>query len=299
MKTITTKNTVYSMSSRNLPIATVQPGEKFAVITKDCFSNTVKTSRDLFRPDKVPGANPATGPIFIQGAQRSDILAVRILKIEPARQGAMCIAPERGALGKHIPKRQTTIFRINRGRINFDRRLSLPVRPMIGVIGTAPAGREIPNSTPSEHGGNMDCKHITAGSVVYLPVNVKGALLAMGDLHALMADGEVVICGVEVTGKVTCSVDIVKSNVVTPSVRTADKLMILASAKSLDKAQHLVLDKAMRFLTEMVGLSPEVAARLLSLVGDLAVCQVVDPLKTMRVELPLNILRKYGWRGPS
>ena len=130
----------------------------------------------------------------------------------------------------------------------------------------------------------------------YSAVYIKGALLAMGDLHALMADGEVAICGLEVSGRITCSVKVVEPTLVTPSVRTSGKLMILASAKTLDRAQRLVLDKAVKFLISMVGLSAGDAVRLLSLVGDLAVCQIVDPLVTMPVELPLHILARYGWR---
>ena len=296
MKTIPERQVIFSMSRANPQVAMVRPAEFFAVHTQDCYSNAIRTTKDRFTREKWGLANPATGPIFIEGAEPPNLLAVIIHDIQTAPQGAMYINPDQGALGHHLSQAETRIFKIAHGRAMVDKGLEWPLRPMIGVIGTAPRGKAVPTVTPGEHGGNLDCKHITAGSVVYLPINVEGALLAMGDLHALMGDGEVAICALEVTGTITCSVEIVRPTVVTPAVQTAGKLMILGSAKSLDRAQRLVLDKTMTFLTQSVGVSAGDAVRLLSLVADLAVCQVVDPLKTMRVELPLRILRHYGWR---
>jgi len=299
MKTVTTKNVIYSMARSNEPAARVRPNEKFTVLTKDAYSNTIKTKKDRFTEDKWPVVNPATGPVFVESAEPPNVLAVRIHRIEVPAQGAMYIDPDQGALARHIPKPETAIYKIAGGKMTFDAGLKLAVRPMIGVIGTAPRGRPILNGTPGEHGGNLDCKHITAGTVVYLPINKPGALLAMGDVHALMADGEAVICGLETRARITCSADVVDPVVVTPAVQTPDRLMILASGKTLDRAERLVLDKAVAFLTETVGLPLGTSVRLLSLVGDLAVCQVVDPFKTMRVELPLKVLRAYGWKPPA
>jgi len=297
MKTISATKCVYVMSADNEPIASVKLGERFAVQTKDCYSNTIRTEKDTFTADKYSLANPATGPIFVDGAEPKQILAVHIHQIRPAEKAVMYIEPGMGALSRHITGPETKrLARVGQS-LRFDGKLKLKVDPMIGVIGTAPAGKGVATFSPGEHGGNLDCKHIKAGSVVYLPVRVPGALLAMGDVHALMADGEVVICGAETPARIVCSCQVVPPDTVaTPAVRTKDKLMLMASARTLDRAQRLVLDKAMRFLTGMSGLSANTAAMLLSLVGDLAVCQVVDPLKTMRIELPLDVLSRYGKR---
>ena len=185
-----------------------------------------------------------------------------------------------------------SILPIRDGLLEVGAGLRLPIRPMIGVIGTAPAGGQtIPTGTPGEHGGNMDCKEITAGTSVFLPVAVDGALLALGDIHALMGDGEVCICAAEVSGTVTLATALLRERLPTPALRSERELAFLASAKTLDECERLVLGKAHAFLAGSLGLSANDAARFMSLVGDLAVCQVVDPLKTMRFSLPLAVLR--------
>ena len=144
----------------------------------------------------------------VEGAQTGDILKVEIIRIETADKGVMIDGPGEGVLKDIIKKPSTRIFEIGDGYVRFNDRLSFPVKPMIGVIGTAPAGKGIPTGTPGPHGGNMDCKKITEGATVYLPVNTEGALLAMGDLHAVMGDGEVGVCGVETAGRVTVKVTV-------------------------------------------------------------------------------------------
>ena len=168
---------------------------------------------------------------------------------------------------------------------------------MIGVIGTAPTGESILNGTPGEHGGNMDCREITEGASVYLPANVDGALLSAGDLHALMGDGEVCICGAEVSGEIILRAEIVRAFLPTPCVETQSHVHFIGSAEGLDECEELVLRKSHAYLTHRLGLGANEAARIMSLIGDLHVCQVVDPLKTMRFSLPKCLLKKYGAGG--
>jgi amidase len=167
---------------------------------------------------------------------------------------------------------------------------------MIGVIGTAPAIEEIPTGTPGQHGGNMDCKRIVEGATLYLPVHVPGALLSMGDLHAVMGDGEVIICGLEIAGEVTIRVSVIKDKILPlPLLREGEHLMTIASAETLDLAAKQATIQMHRFLTNELGLEFNEAGMLLSLVGDLRICQVVDPLMTARMELPLSILVNYDY----
>ena len=144
----------------------------------------------------------------------------------------------------------------------------------------------------------MDCKVITEGSSVYLPVNATGALLCIGDIHALMGDGEVCICGAEVSGSIALRTRIVRSFLPTPCVETKDSVHFIGSAKSLDTAERLVLEKAFKFLNRCLKLPSNEASRIMSLVGDLRVCQVVDPLKTMRFTLPKSVLKSLGVTFP-
>ena len=163
---------------------------------------------------------------------------------------------------------------------------------MIGVIGTAPAGEDIPNGVPDYHGGNMDCKEIREGATLLLPVNVPGALLAMGDLHAVMADGEIGVSGLEVNGAVTVTVDVIKGkSLPLPMILNATHHMTLASHEDLDVAVEMAVANMVEYLTNEKSISQEDAVMLVSLVGDVRICQVVDPKKTVRVEFPVGLLQ--------
>jgi amidase len=118
----------------------------------------------------------------------------------------------------------------------------------------------------------------------------------MGDIHALMGDGEVVICGAETSGEILLRAQPLRRMLPTPCVVTGEDIMFLASAKKLDQCEPMVLDKAHRFLTGVMKLKPNEAGRLMSLVGQLRVSQVVDPLKTMKFMLPLKVLKELGWQ---
>ena len=194
MRTVSNKQVCYSMSSENKPVLRVVCGETFQLETKDCYSNKLKTEKCLFTKAMWNTVNPATGPVFIESSRPGNIIKVEILKIEIRNFAVMSIEHGNGALEEFIEGQETSIYPIRDGKMIFNEQISLPIKPMIGVIGVAPAGKEILNGTPGAHGGNMDCKIITAGTTVYLPVNVEGALLAAGDLHAVMGDGEVCIC---------------------------------------------------------------------------------------------------------
>jgi len=292
MKTLSEKDVIYEMSMKNRPRLFVKPREPFLLFTNDCYSGRVQSRSQFFSKEDWPVVNPATGPVFVERASPGDVLAVKILEIKTGSKGVMCIEPGAGALANFVRKKQTRILRIRNGFIELGRNLKLRAEPMIGVIGTAPRRKSILNGTPGEHGGNMDCTLIGSGSIVYLPVNVKGALLAAGDVHARMGDGEVVICGVECTARVKLRTKVLKKSMIpTPMVETKDSLAVIGSAKSLDKCQRICLSKMVSFLTDTAGISANEACRLMSIVGQLRVCQVVDPLKTMRFEFPKSVLK--------
>lgn len=290
MKTLNPEQAVYEMSKENKPALEVEQGESFILQTKDCYSNNLKTEEDTFTKDLWDTVNPATGPVFIKGAEKGDILKVTIEKIDIRDFAATCVEKDSGALGDFIEGVETKILPIKNGEVKLTDKVSIPVNPMIGVIGTAPAKGKIPNGTPGEHGGNMDCKIICAGTNIYFPVNTAGALLSAGDIHAVMGDGEVCICGAEVSGEIQLKAEAVKSEMVTPCVETSANFNLIASAETLDECEKLVLAKAFEFLTKVYQFKANDAARFMSLACDLQVCQVVDPLKTMRFSIPKKYL---------
>lgn len=280
----------YSMSSANEPVVEVDQQELFCVETEDCYSGNLKSPEDQFTKEMWDTVNPATGPVYIRGSEADSILRVEIAEIKIRDYAVMCVEHGAGALGEFIEGIETSVFPIRNSRLILSETLSIPIQPMIGVIGSAPAGEPVLNGTPGEHGGNMDCKLIVAGSVVYLPVNTKGALLSLGDLHAVMADGEVCICGAEVSGEVILKVGVASSHIPTPCVETDSHFHFIGSALTLDECERIVLEKSHAFLTTVAKMSANEAARAMSLLCDLCVCQVVDPLKTMRCSVPKILL---------
>ncbi len=290
---------VYVMSPDNAPVARVPNGETLLFETADCFGGQIVKESDRMGALDWSRINPATGPVFIEGAQPGDTLKVEILRIDLADQAAMVEAPGEGITGLNAEAEATKILRIQDGCAVFNDQLALPLCPMIGVIGTAPQAESIPTGTPAEHGGNMDCKRIGAGATLYLPVNVPGALLAMGDLHAVMGDGEVCVCGAEIAGEVTVRVTVIKGQPLPlPFLVTQEHAMAIHSAEGLDAAAEGATLRMRSFLIDQVKLPAHEAGMLLSLAGDLRICQAVDPSKTCRMELPLQLVRQCGYAFP-
>lgn len=287
---------IYAMDKNNSSVLTVESGDEIIFETKDCFSDQITNEQVDVQGIDWNQINPATGPVFVKNAQVGDILAVKIKTIEIDDTATLFTGKDLGVIGDELE--ETTIRRlpIVDGKIEFSSNIHLPLNKMIGVIGTAPAEEKVSCGTPDLHGGNMDCKEITEGVTLFLPVNVEGALLALGDLHAAMADGEVSVCGGEVAGQVTVEVYVLKGeNLPTPFLVNKEKIMTLASEVTLDEAYVLATKNMLRFVEKYTSLSKGNATHLLSLAGDLRICQVVDPKKTVRMELPLKYLEQ--WRG--
>lgn len=288
MKTIKRSSVTYDMSPTNRPIAEAAQGEAIKFLTEDAYSGVLRTVTDRYPASMQGRANPATGPVSIAGTRAGNVLAVRIVSIRPVGMGTMYTGPTRGPLGYKLAEDAVAKLPIRRGCVRVDGR-DIPLKPMVGVIGVAPA-ESIDTTWPGEHGGNLDCNVITAGATVYLPVAVDGALLAIGNVHAVQADGEVAICAVETRGEVVIKASIYRRPMITPAVETRAALYLLASAETLDAAETAILDKTYRYLTEIRGMGTHEAVRFMSLACDLQVCQVVDPAKTMRMRLPKKYL---------
>ena len=296
MLTIHSNTKVNIMSRENAPVASAISGDTVRFETLDCFGCQIHAEDQILGEIDWSNINPATGPLFIEGALPGDVLKVEILSIELDDHGVMIDGPGKGVTGQALTGEATRIFPVTDGMICFNDKLSFPVDPMIGVIGTAPAGEGIDTGTPGPHGGNMDCTKIGAGATLYLPVNVEGALLAIGDLHARMGDGEVEVCGLEIAGAVTVRVTVLKNcSLPTPFLVNSEIAAAIYSAKTLDEASVGATMAMHGFLISELGLNAHEAGMLLSIAGDLRICQVVDPEKTCRMEIPVSIVAAYQY----
>jgi len=278
------------MCATNPPVLTVAAGSRVVFETRDAFGDQIKSETDAFDGLDWERINPATGPLYVEGAEVGDVLAVTIEKIEIADKGVVVCGKGMGTLGHLFDDAHIKILPIVDDRVIFSDEITFPINKMIGVIGTAPdpAVGAISSGTPCAHGGNLDCKKIAEGATLMLPVNVPGALLAMGDLHAAMADGEIGVSGLEVAGRVTVTVDVLKSaNLPTPMLRNDTHIMTLASHEDLDIAVDMAVENMAKYLMSDRGMTLADATMLISLTGNVRICQVVDPKKTIRVEMRL------------
>jgi amidase len=295
MKIIPKDKFVYAMSKESPVVERVADGEVFAFDTMDAFSNQIVSETDLFESADWSTVNPATGPVFIEGAEPGDVLAVDILDIEVGSTGVMVAVPKMGALGHIIDRSESKIIEIKNGFALFNENIALHLDPMIGVIGVAPSGEPVPNGTPDCHGGNMDTKVIKKGNRIYLPVNVDGGVLALGDLHAVMSDGEVGICGVEVGGRVTVRVQIIKNKKLeTPIVESDNHWYVIGSDVDLDSAVKFTLSQTHQFLSARLHLPTNEICMLMSLICDLQISQIVDPKITCRMAIQKTPLSRYS-----
>ncbi len=306
--TITSEHVSGILTKNAAPAAFCRNGDTVVFETRDCYDDAVVSEERPLGDKTNPIENPATGPLYVEGAQPGDVLKVEILDIRLRDWGVMRSSTMCGVFHEDFTERTARIFPIcgeadGSGQyIVFDGCLNIPLDPMIGVIGTAPVGEGVTTDTPHSHGGNMDCHKIMKGSTLYLPVNTPGALLSMGDLHALMGDGEVFICGLEIAGRVTVRVSVVRgakaAALPTPFLFCRGRVMTIQSAATLDAAGDAAARAMKEFVKKAAGKDNFEAGLLMSLLSDMAVCQVVDPLKTVRVEFPFDVLEKYGYRLP-
>lgn len=290
MQTINGKY-IYEFSKANEPAASVKLGETFTVKTVDCYGGHLQSEGDLRSDFPDLKINPATGPIHIENVKRGDVIAVSIKKIELDSYGVMATSPGVGLLGDYITESQTRILPVENGKALLNETIEIPVHKMIGVIGVAPKGDPVSSSTPGEHGGNMDTKNITEGSTLHLPIFHDGGLLALGDLHAAMGDGELDGTGIEIGGEVTADIrkkEHIRLN--TPVVKTDMELMIIASAINFQDAVRKGMLEAVTLLKKEHDVAFSDAYRLVSAVGDLRVSQLVNPKVTVRVVLPKELI---------
>jgi len=282
---------IYSFGPDNPSVERVKVGEEIIFSTKDCFSNQIQSDNDKISELNWQTINPATGPVDIEDAQPGDTLVVEIQDIKVEDTGVMVTIPGAGALGHILTSSEVKIIPIQDNLAIFNEHIRIPIEPMIGVIGTAPSKESIPCGVPGSHGGNMDTRLIKKGSVLYLPVFVPGAKLALGDLHAVMGDGEVSVCGVEIPGEVKVRVDLVKGRQQPwPILETQSHWYVIASAEDLDGAAQGAIEAMLEFLKPRMPLGVNDIVSLLSIAGSLEISQVVDPLKTVRMGISKEVL---------
>lgn len=266
----------YAFSASNAPVAQAVSGETLTFRTQDCFSGRIVCEQDLTSNFNYDSANPASGPVFVEGARPGDILVAEILDIRTASRGVVTTLPGCGPLSD-TQQIRTKPVEIRDGMALFND-IQFPVDPMVGVIGVAPAGAPVACGFPGAHGGNMDCKHIRKGAVLYLPVQVDGALFGLGDLHAVMGDGEICGTGLEISGEVDVRLSVMKGPSLNwPVLETGDKWYAIASAQTYPEALKHAAEQLQALICAAYGWDLTDAYLYMSLQSDTEICQACKP----------------------
>lgn len=279
----------------------IAPGDTVVTTTVDSMG------QDATGEPITPRGNPMTGPFFVEGAEPGDTLIVRLDRLVPNRPtgwSAAALAPNvvDPEFARHLPERPLAEWALDLERGEASLRtpvpglegLRLPVDPMLGCFGVAPAGGQaISTATSAEHGGNMDYRGFRAGVTVYFPVFVPGALLFMGDGHATQGDGEIAGTGTEISFDVEFTVDLRKGEQIGwPRGENEDYIFTAGNARPLDQALQHATTEMMRWLERDWKLDAVAASTLLGQCVEYEVGNVFDPAYTMICKLPKSVLRQ-------
>jgi len=256
--------------------------------------------REIYKSvtDKGPGGHILTGPIFVDGAEPGDALEVRIDKVELAIPYAYnAFGVGRGFLPDDFPYSKMRIIPLDAKRMvaRFADGIEVPLQPFFGSIGVAPppAMGRIDSAPPWLHGGNLDNKDLTAGSVLYLPVHVPGGLLEIGDGHAAQGNGEVDITAIETSLVGTFRVAVRKDlRLSWPRAETPTHWIAMGMDRDLWSAAQKAVRQAVELLASQQGMSKEDAYMLASVACDVEVTQLVDGNVGVHVRIPKSIFTR-------
>jgi amidase len=266
-------------------MATIGQGEEVRIETAWPLGIRMRSLADPRPPRQIA----ITGPIAVRGAEPGDALRVTIHAIDLPDWGKVWTAPWLGVL-QDVPLYERRLP-IHDGLIHFNSELRIPVRPMVGFVGVAPGRSSIDCLAAGDHGGNMDTLSVGPGSTVVLPVNVSGALLALGDVHAAMGEGEVIGIALEVGAELSISVEVVPQGAPPcPMVDTERHVAVVVTEERFEAAAERAVRIMRELLAARLGVSREEAYALVGMSGDLRISQNVNPYGvTLRLEIPRSV----------
>jgi acetamidase/formamidase len=287
----------------------IKPGTALRLWSDDAFCGVLRSVDDL-SSEKVDlrFVNPQTGPFHVEGAEPGDTLVLHLVSLEPARDwGASAAIPFFGGMTStdrvftlQDPLPDTTwIYELDRDRntVAFaarhsEHRIELPVEPMLGTVGVAPAGGEVRSSlVPDRFGGNMDTPQMRAGSTVFLGVNVEGAMFSLGDGHYRQGEGEA--CGTAVEGAMTTTliVDLVKGGAPGwPRIEDDAHWMTVGSSRPMEDSWRIANGELVAWVGELYGLHRMDAYQLCSQIAQVPVANVVDTNYSVVVKAAKGLL---------
>lgn len=283
----------YGWDNSNAPVHTAAPGDVVEFETIDASSGQLSVTSiaaDVANLDFAQ-INPVTGPVFIDGAAPGDALKVTIHEFAPSGWGWTALIPGFGLLADQFPDPALHIWSYDtsgKGAAAFGPGGRVPLKPFAGTIGVAPAEAGLHSIVPPRNvGGNMDTRDIAAGTVLYLPVEVPGALFSVGDMHAAQGDGEVCGTAIESPMNVTLQFDLEKgANLPAPRFTTPGPVARHLDTKGYEVTTGIGPDlmegakAAVSYMVDLIsarhGMAASDAYMLCSVCADLRISEIVD-----------------------
>ncbi len=291
------------------PVMRIKPGAVLRLWSDDAFGGALRTVDDLSSAKvDLRFVNPQTGPFYVEGAEPGDTLALHLVALEPARDwgvsaaipffGGMTGTDRTVTLQEPLPD-TTWIYELDRDRrtVAFaarhsDHRIELPLEPMLGTVGVAPAGGEVRSAlVPERFGGNMDTPEMRAGSTVFLGVNVEGALFSVGDGHYRQGEGEA--CGTAVEGAMTTTlvVELIKGGAPGwPRIESDSHWMAIGSSRPMEDSWRIGNAELVHWVGQLCGLHPMDAYQLCSQIAQAPIANVVDANYSVVVKAAKDLL---------
>ncbi|MDQ1367411.1 MAG: hypothetical protein QOE57_3453 [Acidimicrobiaceae bacterium] len=281
----------YGWSRDHPPLYSVASGTELSVETQDASGGQLRpgsTSQSVLGLD-FGRVNPVCGPVFVEGAKVGDVLQVDILDVVAGTYGWTALIPGFGLLADRFPEPWLHIWDFDGDEAIFTDSIRVPIQPFCGVLGVAPAESGLHSVIPPRRvGGNMDTRQLGAGTTLYLPIEVDGALFGVGDTHAAQGDGEV--CGTAIEGSMTVSlrlsvrhdmdIDTPEFDLTTPLERptaaAAGYHVTTGIEPDLMRATRQSVERMIVHLQNYYDLNAQQAYALCSVAVDLRISEVVD-----------------------
>jgi amidase len=296
MQTFDYQEIKYLYSAEDRPIGTVAAGERFTVLTEDCFTARFRDSRNFTRETAAwveENLDGVTGPIAVEGARAGEAIEIHIETIAITTPGCVVVSRCESLSPYDWWREEDHVvnLEIADGRMEIAPGWSVPVRPLIGCLATAPARETVLSRHEGPYGGNLDCREITSGATVTLPVEVEGALIYFGDSKASMGDGEITAAP-EIGTRIVASAHPVErpASMGCPRVRSAEQITTIVSAISLADAARAAARHLKLWLEDEWELTSEQAAIVIGIGADCGIGQVSNLLHTAKCSIPLALL---------
>lgn len=285
---VLTADQTHNKFSRSIPpVATVPPGSVIEAFTHEATGGQLELGSTVADMNAMNWdlIHTLTGPVRVEGAEPGDILSVTLLELEPGDWGWTGVWPDFGFLAGEETTTDLKTYALDKekNKVVFDDGIEIPLKPFAGVMAVAPDTDEMLSTIPPrQNGGNMDDPNMTAGTTVYFPVLVEGALFSIGDTHAAQGQGEVGGSAVEAPMRIVYRLDLIKRGgsgwraLPEPQYETDDYYATTGFATTLDEAAKKATRYMIDYLVETRGMKRSDAYMLCSLACDLKIAEVVD-----------------------